>query len=240
MSKSAKSPLQIDFVTLFPDMVESVLDTSILSRARNNKLLKTRCINPRDFSDDKHRKVDARPYGGGPGMILMAEPIHQAIKKAVSPKSHVIFLSPQGRRLNQEIAKDLSLKPHLVLVCGHYEGVDERLRSDFDDEISIGDYVLTGGELPALVLADAVTRLIPGVLKKADAVEQESFSSPLLDFPQYTRPKNWRGKKIPEVLISGNHELIRQWRNQAAETSTRLKRPDLMTQRQGENNDRRP
>ncbi len=233
MSKSTRYSLRIDFVTLFPEMVQSVLDTSIISRARNNKFLETRCINPRDFSDDKHRKIDARPYGGGPGMILMAEPVHQAIRKAATPKSHVIFLSPQGRRLNQEIAKDLSLKPHLVLVCGHYEGVDERLRSDFDEEISIGDYVLTGGELPALVLADAVTRLIPGVLKKADAVEKESFSGPLLDFPQYTRPQNWRGKKIPEVLISGNHELIRQWRSQAAETITRLKRPDLMTQKTG-------
>ncbi len=233
MSKSAKSPLRIDFVTLFPDMVETVLNTSILSRARKNKFLETRCINPRDFSDDKHRKVDERPYGGGPGMVLMAEPLHQAIRKASSSKSHVIFLSPQGRRLNQEIAQELSRKPHLVLVCGHYEGVDERLRSDFDEEISIGDYVLTGGELPALVLADAVTRLIPGVLKKAEAIEQESFSSPFLDFPQYTRPQNWRGKKIPEVLISGNHQLIRQWRAHAAETITRLKRPDLMTQQTG-------
>ena len=233
MSKSAKPPLKIDFVTLFPEMVETVLNTSILSRARSNKFLETRCINPRDFSDDKHRKVDERPYGGGPGMVLMAEPVHQAIRKASSSKSHVIFLSPQGRRLNQEIAQELSRKPHLVLVCGHYEGVDERLRSDFDEEISIGDYVLTGGELPALVLADAVTRLIPGVLKKAEAVEQESFSSPFLDFPQYTRPQNWRGKKIPEVLISGNHQLIRQWRSQAAETITRLKRPDLMTQQTG-------
>ena len=233
MSKSAKPPLRIDFVTLFPEMVETVLNTSILSRARSNKFLETRCINPRDFSDDKHRKVDERPYGGGPGMVLMAEPVHQAIRKASSSKSHVIFLSPQGRRLNQEIAQELSRKPHLVLVCGHYEGVDERLRSDFDEEISIGDYVLTGGELPALVLADAVTRLIPGVLKKAEAVEQESFSSPFLDFPQYTRPQNWRGKKIPEVLISGNHQLIRQWRSQAAETITRLKRPDLMTQQTG-------
>jgi tRNA (guanine37-N1)-methyltransferase len=166
-------------------------------------------------------------------MVLMAEPLHQAIRKASSSKSHVIFLSPQGRRLNQEIAQELSRKPHLVLVCGHYEGVDERLRSDFDEEISIGDYVLTGGELPALVLADAVTRLIPGVLKKAEAVEQESFSSSFLDFPQYTRPQNWRGKKIPEVLISGNHQLIRQWRAHAAETITRLKRPDLMTQQTG-------
>ncbi len=233
MSKSAKPPLKIDFVTLFPEMVETVLNTSILSRARSNKFLETRCINPRDFSDDKHRKVDERPYGGGPGMVLMAEPVHQAIRKASSSKSHVIFLSPQGRRLNQEIAQELSRKPHLVLVCGHYEGVDERLRSDFDEEISIGDYVLTGGELPALVLADAVTRLIPGVLKKAEAIEQESFSSPFLDFPQYTRPQNWRGKKIPEVLISGNHQLIRQWRSQAAETITRLKRPDLMTQQTG-------
>ena len=233
MSKSAKSPLRIDFVTLFPDMVETVLNTSILSRARSNKFLETRCINPRDFSDDKRRKVDERPYGGGPGMVLMAEPLHQAIRKASSSKSHVIFLSPQGRRLNQEIAQELSRKPHLVLVCGHYEGVDERLRSDFDEEISIGDYVLTGGELPALVLADAVTRLIPGVLKKAEAVEQESFSSSFLDFPQYTRPQNWRGKKIPEVLISGNHQLIRQWRSQAAETITRLKRPDLMTHQTG-------
>ncbi len=233
MSKSSKPPLRIDFVTLFPEMVETVLNTSILSRARSNKFLETRCINPRDFSDDKHRKVDERPYGGGPGMVLMAEPVHQAIRKASSSKSHVIFLSPQGRHLNQEIAQELSRKPHLVLVCGHYEGVDERLRSDFDEEISIGDYVLTGGELPALVLADAVTRLIPGVLKKAEAVEQESFSSPFLDFPQYTRPQNWRGKKIPEVLISGNHQLIRQWRSQAAEAITRLKRPDLMTQQTG-------
>lgn len=227
MSKSTKTPFKIDFITLFPEMMESVLSSSILGRARGKGLVETKMINPRDNSD-KRRKVDDRPFGGGPGMILMAEPLHQAIKKSSTKKTHVIFMSPQGRPFDQKTARRLSQEKHLLLVCGHYEGVDERLRDDFDEEISIGDYVLTGGELPALVLADAVIRLLPETLKKPEATLQESFSGPELDFPQYTRPRVWRGKKVPEILLSGNHERIGQWRRVAAKKITLRKRPDLI------------
>lgn len=227
MSKSTKTPFKIDFITLFPEMMESVLSSSILGRARGKGLVETKMINPRDNSD-KRRKVDDRPFGGGPGMILMAEPLHQAIKKSSTKKTRVIFMSPQGRPFDQKTARRLSQEKHLLLVCGHYEGVDERLRDDFDEEISIGDYVLTGGELPALVLADAVIRLLPETLKKPEATLQESFSGPELDFPQYTRPRVWRGKKVPEILLSGNHERIGQWRRVAAKKITLRKRPDLI------------
>lgn len=228
MSKLTRTSLRIDFITLFPEMIESVLNQSILGRARTSKAVETRFINPRDFSRDKHRKVDDRPYGGGTGMVLMAEPIHQAIKNTKTKKSRVILLSPQGKCFDQKSALRLSQETHLILVCGHYEGLDERLKNDFDEEISIGDYVLTGGELPALVLSDAVIRLLPGVLKKPEATTLESFSGPTLDFPQYTRPRIWHGKKVPEVLLSGDHERISQWRSITAKSVTRRKRPDLI------------
>ncbi len=220
--------MRIDFVTLFEGMIRPALEESILARARERGLLSTGFVNPREFSEDKHRKVDDRPYGGGAGMVLMAEPLYRAVKSAAKKGSRVIFLSPQGRRFDQAQAARLAREKHLVLVCGHYEGGDERLSSLFDEEISIGDFVLTGGELPAMVVADAVARLIPGVLKKPDAAVAESFSRPLLDYPQYTRPRVWRRKKVPEVLFSGDHKRIADWRQTQARQATRRKRPDLL------------
>lgn len=223
--------MHIDFVTLFPEMFEQVLCASILGRARSRGLLETGFANPRDFAVDKHRKVDDRPFGGGPGMVFMAEPLYAAVKAVKKPKSRVVFMSPQGKRFDQKAALRLSKVERLVLVCGRYEGIDERLMGLFDEEISIGDYVLTGGELAAMVVADAVTRLIPGVLKKEDAATAESFTTELLDHPQYTRPRVWRGKKAPEVLFSGDHKKIAEWRLRAAKLATRRKRPDLLAVR---------
>ncbi|MBI5208973.1 MAG: tRNA (guanosine(37)-N1)-methyltransferase TrmD [Elusimicrobia bacterium] len=245
--------MRFDIVTLFPGMFEGVFGESIVARALQSGLVEIGFVNPRDFSLDRHRKVDDRPFGGGPGMILMAEPLYRAIKSvrrrahgrrsagrgaawAGRPRgrgSHVVFLSPQGRRFDARVAAELASREHVVLVCGHYEGVDERLRAAFDDEISIGDYVLTGGELPAMVVADAVARLVPGVLKKEEAVKEESFElregvGLSLDHPHYTRPRVWRGKRVPAALLSGDHERIIDWRRRAATVATRRKRPDLI------------
>ena len=220
--------MKIDFVTLFPDMFAPVMDASILGRAKAAGLVSWSCVNPRDFSLDKHRKVDDRPFGGGPGMVLMAEPLEKAIKSVKKKGSKVVFLSPQGERFDDKKASRLAKEKHLVLVCGHYEGVDERAMALFDEELSIGDYVLTGGELPAMVLADAVTRKLPGVLKKEDAATSESCAAGLLDFPQYTRPRVWRGREVPEVLFSGDHARIAEWRQKAALKATKHKRPDLL------------
>jgi tRNA (guanine37-N1)-methyltransferase len=178
--------MRIDFVTLFPDMFPPVMNESIVGRAGEKGLLSWGCVNPRDFTEDKHRKADDRPFGGGPGMVLMAEPLARAVESVRGPSSRVIFMSPQGRRLDDAKASELAGEAHLVLVCGHYEGVDERVTELFDEELSIGDYVLTGGELPALVVADAVARKLPGALKKEEAAVEESFATGLLDFPQYT------------------------------------------------------
>jgi tRNA (guanine37-N1)-methyltransferase len=221
--------MRIDFVTLFPDMFAPVMDASMMARAQARGLLSWGCVNPRDFSEDKHRKVDDRPFGGGPGMVLMAEPIEKAVKSVRKKGSKVIFMSPQGRTFTDRKASSLAKEKHLVFVCGHYEGVDERIVPLFDEEISIGDYVLTGGELPAMVVADAVARKLPGVLKKEDAAESESFVSGLLDFPQYTRPRVWRGEEVPEVLFSGDHKKIADWRLKAAKSATKRKRPDLLS-----------
>ncbi len=221
--------MRIDFVTLFPEMFEPVLGASILGRAREKGLLSWSCVNPRDFSEDKHRKVDDRPFGGGPGMVMMAEPLAKAIDSVRAENTRVIFLSPQGEPFDDRKASALAKTEHVVLVCGHYEGVDERIMSLFDEELSIGDYVLTGGELAAMVVADAATRKLPGVLKKEDAAESESFATGLLDFPQYTRPRVWRGREVPEVLFSGDHEKISAWRQDAARAATRRKRPDLLS-----------
>lgn len=221
--------MRIDFVTLFPDMFAPVMDASIMGRAKEKGLLEWGCVNPRDFSEDKHRKVDDRPFGGGPGMVLMAEPLAKAVKSVKKKGSKVIFLSPQGETLTDGKASKLAKEKHLVFVCGHYEGVDERAMSLFDEELSIGDYVLTGGELPAMVVADAVARKLPGVLKKEDAAESESFVSGLLDFPQYTRPREWRGSEVPEILFSGDHKKIAEWRHKAAKSATKRKRPDLLS-----------
>ncbi|MFI5347377.1 MAG: tRNA (guanosine(37)-N1)-methyltransferase TrmD [Elusimicrobiota bacterium] len=221
--------MRIDFVTLFPDMFAPVMDASIMGRAQEKGLISWGCVNPRDFSEDKHRKVDDRPFGGGPGMVMMAEPLAKAVESLKKKGTTCIFMSPQGEKFTDSKASQLAKKKHLVLVCGHYEGVDERASELFDEEISIGDYVLTGGELPAMVLADAVARKLPGVLKKEDATVNESFVAGLLDFPQYTRPREWRGQEVPEVLFSGDHKKIADWRHKAAKTATKRKRPDLLS-----------
>jgi len=221
--------MRIDFVTLFPDMFAPVMDASMMLRAREKGLLSWSCVNPRDFSEDKHRKVDDRPFGGGPGMVMMPEPLAKAVESVRKEGAKVVFLSPQGAVFDDEKASRLAREEHLVLVCGHYEGVDERVLGLFDEELSIGDYVLTGGELPAMVVADAVVRKIPGVFKKEDAAASESFASGALDFPQYTRPRVWRGREVPEILFSGDHEKISAWRKKAASAATKSKRPDLMS-----------
>lgn len=220
--------MKIDFVTLFPGMFPSVMDASMMARAQEKGLVSWGCVNPRDFTEDKHHKVDDRPFGGGPGMLMMAEPLEKAIKSVKKKGSKVIFLSPQGKTFDAKTASRLSKEKHLILVCGHYEGVDERTMELFDEELSIGDFVLTGGELPAMLVADAVARLVPGVLKKEDATVSESFAGGLLDFPQYTRPRVWRGREVPEILFSGDHAKIAEWRLNAAKTATKRKRPDLL------------
>ena len=223
--------MRIDVVTLFGPALEPLLAVGAVGRARKRGLVEVGFVNPRDFSRDKHRKVDDRPYGGGAGMILMAEPLAAAVKSVRKKSSRVVFLSPQGRRFTQAEARRLAKLKHLVLVCGRYEGIDERAAALFDEEISIGDYVLSGGEPAAAAVADAVLRLVPGVLEKAEAAERESFAEDgdgALDYPQYTRPRIWRGKKVPAALLSGNHEEIALWRRKAARAATRKKRPDLL------------
>ena len=220
--------MRIDVVTLFPEMFEPVLGASIVGRARARGLLELGTVNPRDFASDRHRTVDDRPFGGGAGMVLKAEPLHRALKSVRRPESRVVCLTPQGARFDAAAARRLARETHLVLVCGHYEGLDERVLRLCDEEVSIGDFVLTGGELPAMMVADAVARLISGVLKKADATLRESFEDGLLEHPQYTRPRVWRGRKVPEALLSGDHERIADWRRCAARRVTRRKRPDLL------------
>lgn len=220
--------MRIDFVTLFPGMFPSVMDASMMARAQEKGLVSWGCVNPRDFTTDKHHKVDDRPFGGGPGMLMMAEPLEKAIKSIKTKNSKIVLLSPQGKTFNDKTALRFSREEHLILVCGHYEGIDERLMPLFHEEISVGDYVLTGGELPSMLVADAVARLVPGVLKKEDAAVSESFTGGLLDFPQYTRPRVWKGREVPEVLFSGDHAKIAEWRRNAAAKATKKKRPDLL------------
>jgi tRNA (guanine37-N1)-methyltransferase len=223
--------MKIDVITLFPNMVDAALKESIIGRARSQGLLDIGFTNPRDFAKDKHKTVDDRPYGGGPGMIMMAEPLYCAIKKVCKKNSFIVLLTPKGKRFEQETARFLSRKKHIVLVCGHYEGIDERLSSLVDFKLSIGDYILTGGEPAASVVIDAVSRLIPGVLKKEDAVIKESFTSRLLEFPQWTRPRVWKNMKVPKVLLSGNHGEISKWRDKISLMVTKKTRPDLIKKR---------
>lgn len=220
--------LRVDVVTLFPEMFEGPMSLSIVGRARTSGALKLGFVNPREFAADRRKTVDDRPYGGGAGMLLMAEPFYRAMRKVRKKDSKVLLLSPQGRPYDQKQARRLAGQKHLVLLCGHYEGFDERLLDFVDEEVSIGDYVLTGGELPAMVLIDSVARLLPGVLAKEDAASAESFSGALLDYPQYTRPRVWRGRETPEVLLSGDHAKIAAWRGKAAERATGKKRPDRL------------
>ena len=220
--------MRIDVVTLFPAMVDVPLSDSIVGRARAEGLLKLGFSNPRDFSGDRRGTVDDKPYGGGTGMVMMAEPVYKAIKKVRKKGACVIVLTPKGGKFDQPTALKLAAKKHLVFVCGHYEGIDERVNNFADLELSIGDYVLTGGEPAAVAVIDAVTRLLPGVLKKADATVNETFTEGLLEAPHYTRPGVWRRMKVPEALLSGNHKLISEWRRSAAKDLTARRRPDLV------------
>ncbi len=222
--------MRIDVLTIFPAMFSGPLTESLIKKAQEKKILDIRIHDIRSFTTDKHKSADDCPFGGGTGMVMKAEPIFRAIKslKLSGKERHVIFLSPQGKTLNQDILKKLSAKKRLVLLCGHYEGIDERAMALVDEEISIGDYVLTGGELPAMVLIDAVSRLLPGVVKEKASVENDSFYNGLLDYPHYTRPQSFEGTDVPKVLLSGNHKMIEEWRRAQSLLRTARKRPDLL------------
>jgi tRNA (guanine37-N1)-methyltransferase len=222
--------MKINVLTLFPAMFTGPLDESIIKRARTAGLLDLQVHSLRDYAHDRHRTVDDRPFGGGPGMLLKPEPIFEAVEKLAGPNTRVILLSPAGRVFNQALARELTAHEDILLVSGHYEGFDERIRSELaDDEISIGDYVLTNGSLPAMVVIDAVVRLLPGVLGDDQSSQEESFSDGLLEYPQYTRPADFRGLKVPEVLLSGNHAEIAKWRAEQAQARTKEHRPDLLS-----------
>jgi len=234
--------MKFDILTLFPNMFSSPFQESILGRAIEKGLIQIRAINIRDFALDKHHVVDDTPYGGGQGMVMKVEPIARAIEwiKSEEPSAWAIYLTPQGRTFEQEMARNLSSKSHLILLCGRYEGVDERVRELFvDEEISIGDYVLTGGELAAMVIIDAVSRLLLGVLGSDRSAEEDSFFHSLLEYPQYTRPSNFRGREVPEVLLSGDHSAISLWRRKEALKRTSLRRPDLLAKAQLSSDDKK-
>ncbi len=221
--------MKIDVLTLFPAMFAGPLDESIIRRAREAGLLDLKIHQLRDYAHDKHKTVDDRPFGGGPGMLLKPEPIFEAVERLKREQTRVVLLCPTGRLFSQAVAQELAQADDLLLVTGHYEGFDERVREQLaDDELSIGDYVLTNGALPAMVLIDAVVRLLPGVLGDDDSSKDESFSQSLLEYPQYTRPAEFRGMKVPEVLLSGNHAEIAKWRSEHARLRTKERRPDLL------------
>jgi len=224
----AAAPLQIDIVTIFPQMLDSILGESILKRAQAAGLVDIRCVNLRDYATGVHLNTDDRPYGGGPGMVMKPEPIFKAIDDLLRPDSTVIIMTPQGVPFKQAMAMDLSKRGHLIFICGHYEGFDQRIRDVLGDmEISIGDYVLTNGVLSTAVVVDAVVRLLPGALGGEGAADDESFTTGRLEYPQYTRPPEYRGMTIPEVLTSGNHAEIDKWRLAQSKARTRERRPDL-------------
>ena len=219
--------MKFSVLTLFPEMF-SILNESIIGRAKEKQLIDIDIINIRDFSKNKHKKVDDTPYGGGAGMVIRPDVVYDAYKSINDEEARVIYLSPQGKKLNQLKVQELSKENHIILLCGHYEGVDQRVIDEIvDEEISIGDYVLTGGELPAMVLIDSVSRYVGGVISK-ESIEEESFSNGLLEYPQYTRPESFLGREIPEVLKSGHHENINKWRKEKALEITMVKRPDLL------------
>jgi tRNA (guanine37-N1)-methyltransferase len=221
--------MKIDVLTLFPGMFAGPLDESIIKRARESGRLELQVHNLRNYAHDRHKTVDDRPFGGGPGMLLKPEPLFEAVEDLTREDTRVILMSPAGRVFNQAIARELSVLEHVLLVSGHYEGFDERVRDELaDDELSIGDYVLTNGALPAMVVVDAVTRLLPGVLGDDQSAHEESFSHGLLEYPQYTRPAEFRGLKVPEVLLSGNHAEIARWRVEQSRERTKERRPDLL------------
>ena len=223
--------MQIEIATLFPEMCEAVLSESIIGRARKAGHISVRCWNIRDYTLDKHRRVDDVPYGGGRGMVMQADPIYrcyEAVCRDIGTKPYVIYMSPKGKVLEQQRSLELSVMPHIFVLCGHYEGVDERVLEEYDvEEISIGDFVLTGGELPAVILTDAVARMLPGVLSEDVCFEEESHYDGLLEYPQYTRPSAWRGREVPQVLLNGHHENIKKWRREQSLKVTQKARPDL-------------
>ena len=219
--------MKFDILTLFPEMFEGIKE-SIIGKAIEKNLIEVNTINIRDFSKDKHKKVDDTPYGGGAGMVMKPDVVYDAYTSIKSENAKVIYLSPKGKILNQEKVKELSKERHIILLCGHYEGIDQRVLDEIvDEEISIGDYVLTGGEIPAMVLIDSVSRYVEGVITK-ESVEEESFSNGLLEYPQYTRPAVFLNRKVPDILLSGHHENIRKWREEESLRITRQKRPDLI------------
>ena len=226
--------MRFDVITLFPDMFQAIRQ-GVTGNAINREQVELALWNPRDYTGDVHRTVDDRPYGGGPGMLMMMEPVLAALREAreAAPYSKVVYLSPQGRRFDQQVAMEMAQTGGLILLAGRYEGIDERLVDCcVDEEWSIGDYVTSGGELPAMVMMDTIIRLLPGVLGHEDSAQQDSYMDGLLDFPQYTRPDEYEGRMVPDVLLSGNHESIRRWRLQQALGRTWIRRPDLLRQRQ--------
>lgn len=225
--------MKFNLITLFPEMMQTIMETSIIGRAIEKDLLKINYVNLRDFSENKHRKVDDYPYGGGPGMLLKPEPVYNALKHLNYENSKVIYMSPKGKKLCQKLIVELSKEDELIIIAGHYEGLDQRIIDHYIDEsISIGDYVLTGGELPAAVLIDSIARLIPGVLASENAYISESHFDILLEHPQYTRPNEFNGFKVPEILLSGNHEEIEKWKRFKSLEITIEKRPDLLIEQE--------
>lgn len=226
--------MKYHILTLFPEMIEQAMSTSVIGRAMEKQLISLNAVNIRDFSGNKHNKVDDYPYGGGAGMVMQAEPIYQAYESLVTPEKkapRVIYLTPQGRVFNQTIAGELAKEEELIFLCGHYEGIDERVLEEIvTDQISIGDYVLTGGELAVMVVMDAISRLVPGVLNNGESAQSESFDGNLLEYPQYSRPDVWRGRTVPEVLLSGHHKNIEAWRREESLKRTLERRPDLLEQ----------
>ncbi len=222
--------MRIDILTLFPEMFHGVLNSSILKRAADACIMDFRLHNIRDYSASKHRNTDDYSFGGGAGMVMMPQPIFDCLDTILGDgdSARLICTTPRGRVLNQRVARELSIEKRLVILCGHYEGIDERVMSMFDDEISVGDYVLTGGEIPAMAIVDCVSRLIPGVLGSEESAEDESFSYGLLEYPQYTRPAEYRGKRVPDVLLNGNHAAINRWRREQSLLLTLRRRPELL------------
>lgn len=219
--------MKIDILTLFPEMFEGFINSSIIKIAIDAKIIEINTINIRDFATNKHKKVDDYPFGGGAGMVMMAEPVYLAVESVKKANSKVLLMTPQGEVYKQKMAYNFTKEEHLIIICGHYEGIDERIKEIVDIELSIGDYVLTGGEIPAMVITDSIVRLLDGVITE-DSHLQESFNNDLLDYPVYTRPSEFRGMMVPEVLISGHHENIRKWRLEESLNRTKERRPDLL------------
>lgn len=228
--------MKFDVITLFPEIVDYPLSFSVIGRARKRGIIEVNFTNPRDFATDKHKTVDEKPYGGGSGMVLMAEYVWKAINKVKTPQSHIVLLTPKGRVFNQDIVKEYSCYKHIVLVCGHYEGIDERISSFVDEELSIGDFILSGGEIAAICVIDAVSRVVKGVIKD-ESYQNESFTNFLLEYPQYTKPRVWKGMSVPSVLLSGNHNKIKRWRFEQSLKITKERRPDLYKKYMRRNNE---